>query len=191
MKYKSLITLTVAAIGILGLTACDDADGIVTEQEEVSIKPIESKEAQDEVQKDEATQEQVVDPKRPALGDTWTYDDGLAVSVSEPSAFTPGEYAAGGEDAENHVKLEVRIQNNTGQDFDPSMVYITASSGGTEAEEVVDFDQSLEGAPMTTLLDGQSTTYAIGFGVNDPADITVEFNDMNDFDRDSVIFLSK
>ena len=189
MKNKSLFTLTIAAFGLLGLTACNDMGGTVTKQEDVSIEPVETHESQPEEAAVEETE--AVTSDRPTLGDTWTYSDGLGVTISQPKVFTPSQDSFGGENSNHHVKLQVTIQNGTGQDFDPSMVYITASSGGSEADEILDFDEGLEGAPMTTLLDGQNTTYEIGFGVNDPADITVEFTDMNDFNRDTTIFVSE
>ncbi|EXF25268.1 hypothetical protein BG28_14335 [Nesterenkonia sp. AN1] len=114
------------------------------------------------------------------------------MTISEPEAFTPGEYAFGGEEFEQHVMFDVTIENNSGEDYDPSMAYVTASSGGAEGDSVFDSDSGLGGTSTTTVTDGQSTTWQEGFGVNDPADINVEFTDL-DFElmRESVLFVSE
>jgi hypothetical protein len=54
------------------------------------------------------------------------------------------------------------------------MVYLTASSAGTEADQVFDTQGGLDGGPMTAVLPGQSVTFPAGFGVNDPADLLVQ-----------------
>lgn len=45
---------------------------------------------------------------------------------------------------------------------------------------------------MTTVTDGESTTYSYGFGVSDPSDVNVGFTDP-DFEvmRESVLFVSQ
>ena len=74
--------------------------------------------------------------------------------MSKPEAFSPDEYAAGGEDYDEHVKFTVTVDNKTGESVDLSGFYMTMQSGRSEGEEVFDTDNNLEGSPSTTLLAG-------------------------------------
>lgn len=194
MTNKTLAPIGIALVALFGLTACDDSSsGEVTENdtsnEEVEEQNEELEEQDEEMEEEVEEEEPETSSERPTFGDTYTYDDGLAVTISQPEEFTPGEYSSGGEDSPQHVMFEVTIENGTGEEYDPNMVSITASSGGSEAESVFDSDAGLEGPSMTTLTEDQSTTFPYGFGVEDASDLTVEFTDI-DFERDSVLFVT-
>lgn len=125
---------------------------------------------------------------RPAFGDAWAFDDGLTVTIGEPEPFEPGEWAIYDEDAMAHLKFEVVVENSTGEDYDPNLIVITANSGGREAEPVFDAQNSLDGTPSTTVIDGSSVAYNVGFSVLDPESVHVEFRDF-DMARPNVIFV--
>lgn len=199
-----MVKRAVASAGILalllGLTACDDDEGgTITPgddngaEEQADENGADEEElAEEDEEAEEAAEEADADAvnERPTFGDTYTYEDGLSVSISQPQEFTPSETAAGGEAFEDHLQFEVTIENETGEDYNPDLSHISASSGGQEADAV--FDEGIEGPPSTTLLDGQSTTYLVGFGVNDPSDVTVEYSSIDFEDlRDSIIFVSE
>lgn len=118
------------------------------------------------------------------FGETWEYDDGLTVTVSAPEAFSPTDTAAGGEAFDHHVKFTVTVVNGTGAPFDPSMITESVQSDNMEGDAV--FDDGLEGAPMTTVLDGRETTFDVGYGVSNPDDIVLEVSPS--FEHDSAIF---
>lgn len=191
-----------ASVGVLallfGLTACDDeADGTVTSGSEANDGEQNSEDeaaAEEEAEAEEAAEDSDAGSanERPGFGDTYTYDDGLAVTISQPEEFTPDEWAVFGEGFDHHVRMDVTVENGTGEDYDPDLSHISASSAGQEAEAVFDDANDLSGPPATVLLDGQSSTYAVGFSVNDPGDLTVEYSDL-DFEvlRDSVVFVSQ
>lgn len=120
------------------------------------------------------------------FGQTMTWEDKLSVTVSKPIAFKPSEWAAGGENAKHHVKFTITIVNKTGKTFDPSLFTASLQSGNTEADEV--FDEGLEGAPMTKLLNGREAKFQIGFGVADPKDLVLEVSPS--FEHDSALFTS-
>lgn len=198
-----MVNKTFASAGILallfGLTACDDdGGGEVTSNDNGTEEQADDNGTEDEQTPEEEDAEAAEEAdtgsadERPTFGDTYTYDDGLAVSMSQPEEFSAGETAAGAEGFDTFVQMEVTLENATGADFDPNLTHISASSGGEEASAVFDSTQGLEGPPTTTLLDGQSTTYTIGFGVADADDLTVEFSS-NDFEnpRENVIFVSE
>jgi len=125
---------------------------------------------------------------RPAFGDAWAFDDGLTVTIGAPEPFEPSEWAVFDEDADTHLKFEVLVENGTGEDYDPNGIVITANSGGREADPVFDTENSLDGSPSTTVIDGGSVTYNVGFSVLDPDSVHVEFRDF-DLNRPSVIFV--
>ncbi|MCI1748852.1 MAG: hypothetical protein LKI24_12670 [Acidipropionibacterium sp.] len=121
------------------------------------------------------------------FGSAYVYQDGLSVTVSAPKAFEPSEYAAGTDNFKHFVSFEVRIVNKTGKPWDPSLFSATVQSDNEEGEEV--FDDGLEGAPQTKLLNGRETKFAVAYGVANPKDIVMEVNpDM--IDHDAVMFQS-
>ena len=50
-----------------------------------------------------------------------------------------------------------------------------ASSGGLEADQVFDTAKELDGAPDKVLPPGGKVAYDVGFGVEDSADVVLEF----------------
>ena len=124
----------------------------------------------------------VADGLTAAFGETFVYEDGLEVSVSAPSDFTPTETASGGEDFTEFVRFDVTITNGTGEAFDPSLAYVTASSAGVEADQVFDVEIGLDGGPTTSVLPGESVTFPAGFGVTDPAALLVELSPSFEYD---------
>jgi len=119
-------------------------------------------------------------------GFTWT--DGLAVKVSKPAAFTPSDTAAGSDQFDKFVVMTVTITNGSKAKYDPSLFYMTVSSGDQEADQVYDSAQGISGSPSTSVLAGRSVTFKQAFGVKDPKDIVAEVRP--GFDYDSAIFTS-
>ena len=122
-----------------------------------------------------------------AFGETVTYDDGLAVTVSAPETFTPGEYAAGADQAAN-VVFTITITNGTDKNFDPTLAYPSVASSGVEASSVYDSDQSLD-QPSTAVPAGQSVTWRSAFSVADPAQLILELSP-GPFEYDSIVYQS-
>lgn len=106
-----------------------------------------------------------------AFGEAMTWVDGLSVSVSQPVAFTPSEYAAGGNHPHN-VRFSVTITNGTPENYD-GYVFMTATSGGAAAEQIFDTTSGLSGPPSGVILPGQTITFETGFNVVDPASIVL------------------
>lgn len=121
------------------------------------------------------------------FGEAYVYQDGLSVTVSAPKAFEPSEYAAGTDKFKHFVSFDVRIVNKTGKPWDPSLFSATVQSDNEEGDQV--FDEELEGAPQTKLLNGREVKFTVAFGVANPKDIVMEVNpDM--IDHDAVMFQS-
>ncbi len=121
-------------------------------------------------------------------GAPFTWSDGLAVKVSKPAAFTPSETAAGTDQFDKFVVMTVTITNGSKAKYDPSLFYMTVSSGDQEADQVFDSGKGVSGSPSTSVLPGRSVSFKQAFGVKDPKDIVAEVRPGVDYD--SAIFTS-
>lgn len=123
-----------------------------------------------------------------SFGDTFTYDDGLSVTVGKPAKYTPSPYAAGYKKGDTALRFNVTIVNKTGKPFDPSMAYSTLQSGNNEADEIYDSENDLNGAPSTKVLDGREVTWDIGYSCPAPNDLVLEIQPS--FEYDSALYSS-
>ena len=76
-----------------------------------------------------------------AFGQTFTYADGLAVTVSEPAAYDPSSYAAGNTNPYAY-SVTVRVTNDTGAAFDPVLLHAAMSTGGAPASQIFDAEMA-------------------------------------------------
>jgi hypothetical protein len=97
------------------------------------------------------------------FGQTFTYADGLAVTVEQPTAFRASSTAAG--DTNPHAfSTTVRVTNNTGAAFDPTLLTVSMTTGGAPASAIVDTARGVDGfAPQNQLQPGRSMTYEVAF----------------------------
>lgn len=113
----------------------------------------------------------------PALltwGETLTYEDDLAIAVSQPTGYAPTEWAAGVEGFTSFVTFNVTVTNGTDAAYEWFNLDVAVSSGGAPASEVFDYSSNIGSAPEADLLPGQSVTYAVAYGVANTADLTVD-----------------
>jgi hypothetical protein len=174
MKIKSI--LATAALSTLLLTGCGE-ESTVTEDPSVGSN---AKETEAEPEPEKTTEAPKENPK---FGETVTYENGLQITVSKPKEFKPTDTAAVTEDAAKFLSFDVLVVNNTGKNFDPSMIYMSLQSGDTEGEEVFDSEGGYEGTPSTKLLDGRQAKYKVGFGVADPNDLNT-----GDFEQEATLY---
>ncbi|MCE0768161.1 hypothetical protein LWC35_35485 [Pseudonocardia kujensis] len=99
------------------------------------------------------------------FGQTYTYEDGLAVTIAAPADFTPSS-SAYPQDVDRAVLLTVTVQNGTDKPFElntfgngPDVTF-----AGAHADEITD-PQKLEVAESTTVLPGKGYTYKKAFAV--------------------------
>lgn len=186
---KTSLTISAAALA-LALTGCGFAPTEASDEPSSSSSTYTPDDALVDEPADEPTAEELdtvpedMGPVIAKFGEDWEYEDGMTVKVTAPTAFTPSTYAAGGEGHQSHIKTSVTITNGTSASFDPTLAMDTVTSGGAEGDPV--FDDGLEGSPMATLLPGRSITYDVGYGVNDPSDVTIEVSP--DWDHEPAIF---
>ncbi|WP_382304240.1 DUF4190 domain-containing protein [Herbiconiux sp. UC225_62] len=107
------------------------------------------------------------------FGQVVTYDDGMEISVSEPTPFTPSANAVGTDQATN-LQFTITIVNGTAADYQP-FSFSTVTSGGVAASLIIDPDNGIEGLPpVDTIPAGQTVTYVEAYSVADANDIVYD-----------------
>jgi hypothetical protein len=128
-------------------------------------------------------------PANPTFGETYTYENGLAVTVSPPQPYAPSDSAAVGDPAPpNFVAFDITVTNGTQANYDPAMFTATMQSGSTEGQQVFDSANGIGGTPTTTLLPGRESQFRMAFGATDPNDLVLEV--APGFEYESAIFTS-
>ncbi len=107
-----------------------------------------------------------------AFGETFTYEDGLSLTVGRPAPFSPSDVAAGAEGFSAAVRFSVTVVNGTTGNVEPAPFSATVQSADAEGSEVLEGD--LIGPPSAVLLPGREATFSIGFAVQDAADLVME-----------------
>lgn len=142
---------------------------------------------------DEPEGEPSAPPEEPAadqeikFGASYTWDDGVSLTVSKPAKFKPGEYSRV-KGAKGYLKYTVTVVNKSTKPLDLAITYITVQSGNREAEQVFDTENGLEGSPSTKLLKGRESQFDVGFGVANPNDVVMEVALQDNFERPSLIY---
>ena len=191
----SLVGLALAAV--VTLNGCTGAIPLADPTEPVTQGPTETTSPL-EPSEEPTTSEPSSTPEDLTLrfGETVTYQDGLAITVSKPKRFKPSEYSVYPEDADLYVKFTVTVKNGTNRRLDPSGITTTASSGEEEMEEVYDTENKLDGNPQTKLLKGKTVKYQIGYGSLKGKDFVLEVSptcldgDDCELNYDSALFVS-
>ncbi|UZJ23750.1 hypothetical protein RHODO2019_11085 [Rhodococcus antarcticus] len=112
-------------------------------------------------------------PANPKFGAAFTFDNGLAVTVSAPKPYTPSEsaFARGGGAA---VIFDITVVNGTKANYDPTLFNATLQSGNAEAPALFDSANGVNGSPQTAVLPGRETTFKLAFSVTNPADLVMQ-----------------
>lgn len=116
-------------------------------------------------------------------GDSSVYDDDLSVTVSDPKAYSPTEYAIGHTEGNKAYKVTVVIENGGKEKFDTALVTLTARAGanGVEAEQI--FDDKIGAGFEGTILPGKKATVTFAFDAPKGAkNLTVEVSPGIDYD---------
>ena len=162
-----------------------------TDEETTAEETTEPESTEPESTEPETTLEEPAPPEEAPVsgvfGDTVSYDDGISVTVEPPSEFSPSETAAF-EEAPSYVRFSITVANDGDQPLDLTLFTNTAQSGQSEASEVFDTEQGLEGPPYTSLQPGRSVSWDVGFGVEDPNDIVLQLSPS--FDHEYAVFSS-
>ena len=183
----ALIAIVVLIVTGLVVNAVDQIDQGLP-QGGAPTSPAEPTTPSDDASDDSATgeDESTGSSENAAFGDTWEYEDGLAITVSAPEPYTPGEYAAGADQAANLV-FTVTVVNGTSANYEP-LLYEQVSSGGVESSQIFDSGTDVGGSPNTVIPAGQTITYRVAYSVTDPAQVVFQISP--GFDYDSAVYQS-
>lgn len=175
---KKSLSLLVGAVLALSLTGCISLDEPTLGDTPASSEPVdapasESPEANEGVGK---------------FGQVVSWDGAEAavdVVIGKPKAYEMSMSGAGDANLPA-VSMEIKLTNTGDKPFDPSLVYMTASSAEQEASEIIDTANGIEGAPMTPVLPGKSVKWTVAYNVADAGDVLVQLSP--DFSLEPVLF---
>jgi hypothetical protein len=124
---------------------------------------------------------------------TYTWSDGLAVTVAAPVACTPGQYALPGQVA-RAVKFTVAITNGARQSFDAMQLTVggDAQFNGQSVQVVIDSGGPCGdgGMDAATVLPGKSYRYDVAYAVAaQPGDMQLVFQPS--FGADKAVFAGR
>jgi len=98
----------------------------------------------------------------------------------------------GTKSGDSYVSFDVAVTNGTRKAFDPSLFQVSAQSGSTEGDLIIDVQTdsgvNVGAPPQTTVLPGRKVTYQVAFGVSNSKDLVVEVTPT--FDYAPTIFTS-
>ena len=143
------ILLPVTAAALLALTACS-GQPVVTPASDSPAAPATTTEAATDAAPSGSHK----------YGDTATWPDGVAITMSAPKPYKPGEYAAKPDVAE-FVSVDVTLLNGSSEPIETHNVYVRATSGDSEAEKV--YEDGI-GDPSSRVLPGKTLRWVEAFG---------------------------
>lgn len=166
----SLFALTAAAVlGALALSSCAMADGRSADLASPSA-PSATSAGSTPAATGPAS---VTAPSVAKFGGSYTWSDGLKVTTSALTTFTPNEMAFGLGVAEQGVKVTLTVTNGTRQTFDPARTSLTLTYGpdGVEVDRVTDLDNNVRGSSglPRQIPPGKSGAATFGFSVRPDA----------------------
>jgi hypothetical protein len=108
------------------------------------------------------------------FGERITFDDGVAVEVSQPEAYQPSRYTFG-HDAARAIKLKITIYNDSAKGIDIIGTQVNVTHGGQQVSKI--FDGANDGTenPQGTVLPGKSSSFNVALSLpQDVADLQIE-----------------
>lgn len=99
--------------------------------------------------------------------------DKVSYTLSSPSNFETGQFAAGQLPGQLNEKFTVSIVNNSAADLDLATLIVQGSTAAGVCADIFDGDNAMEGAPTDPLAVGASTTF--DWGLSCPGTVGDEF----------------
>jgi hypothetical protein len=121
----------------------------------------------------EPTASRKPEAKTLAFGKSYTWDDGVTVTVGKPKKFMPSEFAVV-EKTKDYLRFTVTVVNKSNKPVDLGLTYISVQSRNQEADHVFDSPTGLNGPPDTKVSKGKESEFHVGFGVADARDLVME-----------------
>lgn len=122
----------------------------------------------------EAADDEDSDARNGRFGQTAAWDDGVALTVGEPEAFTPSDAAGTPSGSYQYRRFSVTVHNGTKNPIDAGAIDPTVRSGGKYGELVLDPDNGAVGGGSGKIQPGKDLTYIEAYGVADPSDISMD-----------------
>ncbi|GAA2456098.1 DUF4352 domain-containing protein [Streptomyces macrosporus] len=157
-RKRLIAAAATAVLALGGLTACG------LEEPTVTKAPASDAEKSGEDAKggqEKETTERTDGPL--AAGDTANYGNGLRITVSEATPYTPGEFSMGHTEGNKAYKLTVTLENSGDEKVDTTLITLSARAGeeGVEAEQI--FDDKVGEGFDGNLLPGKKATAEYAF----------------------------
>ncbi|MGR2752817.1 DUF2510 domain-containing protein [Agromyces arachidis] len=168
------VAFVVASIG----TAFDELDEAIPDIPAIPVPGLEDPAADPAPERSEAGTDADAAAAL-AFGETMTWDDGVALTVSAPEPYTPSDLAVGATRA-NHVVFTLTLTNGSAEALQP-LPLPTLSAGDQDVRRIVDLGDDLLGTaddvgfPPTAVIEpGESITWRVAWSVDDPGSLTVD-----------------
>jgi hypothetical protein len=135
----------------------------------------------DPTPRDRPTQERL------AFGKSYTWDDGVSLTVEKPEKFKPSKWAVI-EKSKHYVKFTITVVNKSDKPVKLGLTYISVQSHNKEEDQLFDAVGGLKGPPDTKVLKGRKFEFDVGFGVTDPSDLVMQIALHDDLRRPSLLY---
>ncbi len=116
-----------------------------------------------------------------ALGASSDLGNGVSVTVTAPTHFTPGSFASNFAPGQVPNIVTITVANKGTSPLDMSSVIITPTSGANSCSDVLDGDNGINGAPTDPLAAGASAAFKFGIAcdgkVGNPLTVGVQVGD--------------
>lgn len=132
-------------------------------------------------------QESLVD-----FGQTWEYEDGIAVTVTHEGGAQASQYAVGAEETAGQMRIfDISIKNGTDAIFDPVGAYTTVNYGdnGQVAERVFDSEAGYGDMWQGKILPGKKQSLTMAFAIPTDAPSEVLLSVAPGFEYEDALFL--
>ena len=144
-KVSAAATLLLLALTLSACGGSSESDTTTAAEGEALVNPVE-----EEAQAKGAFDSAVVTP------------DKNSFTVTSPSKFTPGKFAAGQLPGQINQRFNVTVSNGSGADLDLATLIIKGTTPAGACVDIFDGDAKMDGAPQNALAAGASITFAWG-----------------------------
>lgn len=185
---KKILAIAAPIALAITLTGCGSNSGTVTKGEETETVTVEQSAPAEETVEEEVEAEPA--STNPTFGDTYTWPDGLAITISAPQEITlSNEYVGELYDLSVGPVLafDVTVHNGTDKDVEAMAINMQMTSGSKQAESVFASEDGID-IPTVTILPGKDLSWKVAYVVADPADLQLSVSDLNNFSNDKVHF---
>ncbi|WP_026533799.1 hypothetical protein [Arthrobacter sp. H14] len=194
---KTLSTLAISCGIVLAATGCTTGAEQTSGSEPEAIQAPASSPAPESAPAPEPSPESPspapeVEESLVEFGETWEYEDGIAVTVTHAGAAQASQYASGADETGGQMRLfKITIENGTDGIFDPAGAYTTVNYGdtGKVAERVFDSGQGYGDMWQGKILPGKEQSLTLPFAVPTDKAYEVLLSVAPGFEYEDAIFL--